>query len=122
MNERGEHHFVKFHFKTDQGIRSLYQSEADDIAMQDPDYAIRDLYNAIGEGDFPSWTMYVQVMTEREADNWRFNPFDVTKVWPHREFPLVEVGRMTLNRNPQNYFAEVEQMAFCPSHMIPGSS
>jgi catalase len=86
----------------------------------DPDYATRDLYNAIARGDYPSWTMYVQVMTYPEAQSVAFNPFDLTKVWPHSQFPLYEVGRLVLNANPENYFAQVEQLAFSPSHMIPG--
>merc|ERR1712076_253722 len=88
--------------------------------MKDPDYAIRDLYNAIAEGNYPSYTMYVQVMTFEEAEKWEFNPFDLTKVWPHGEFPLRQVGKLTFNRNPKNYFAEVEQLAFSPAHLVPG--
>lgn len=116
----GEAYYVKWHFKTDQGIRNLPADEADKIASTDPDYAIRDLYNAIGQGDFPSWTLYVQVMTYDQAAACAFNPFDLTKIWPHSQFPLMEVGRMTLDRNPQNYFAEVEQLAFAPGHLVPG--
>ena len=120
VNEKGEAVYVKYHFKTDQGIANLSPEEADAIASSDPDYAIRDLYNSIADGDFPSWTMYVQVMNYAQAKSSPFNPFDLTKVWPHSEYPLQEVGRFVLNRNPQNYFAEVEQLAFSPSHMIPG--
>lgn len=94
--------------------------KADELAGSDPDYAIRDLYGAIAGGDFPSWTLYVQVMTFEEAEKHRWNPFDLTKVWPHDEFPLIPVGRLCLNRNPTNYFAEVEQLAFAPSHLVPG--
>lgn len=90
------------------------------LAGENPDYAIQDLYNAIANGNFPSWTLYIQVMTVEEAEKVSFNPFDVTKVWPHGEYPLIPVGRLVLNRNPSNYFAEVEQIAFAPSHMIPG--
>lgn len=120
VNAKGEAFYVKYHFKTDQGIANLPASEADAISSSDPDYAIRDLYNAIAEGNFPSWTLYIQVMTYEEAARVSFNPFDLTKVWPHSEFPLREVGRMVLNRNPENYFAQVEQIAFAPSHMVPG--
>ena len=116
----GDAFYVKWHFKTDQGIRNLSAEEAEKIASSDPDYAIRDLYNAIGSGDFPSWTMYAQVMTFEEAQTCPFNPFDLTKTWSHKSYPLIEIGRVTLDRNPENYFAEVEQLAFAPSHMVPG--
>jgi catalase len=86
----------------------------------DPDYSIRDLYNAIEKGDYPTWTFYIQVMTFEEAERWKFNPFDLTKVWSQKEFPLIPVGKITLNKNPNNYFAEVEQAAFCPAHLVPG--
>lgn len=120
VNENGEAFYVKWHFKTDQGVKNLSVPEADHLAGADPEYAIRDLYNAIGEGDFPSWTLFIQVMTFDQAERSQFNPFDVTKVWPHAQYPLIEVGRMVLNKNPDNYFAEVEQIAFAPSHMVPG--
>ena len=120
VNANGEAVYVKYHFKTDQGICNLSASDADAIASSDPDYAIRDLFESIQQGDFPSWTLYVQVMTLKQVQNTSFNPFDLTKIWPHNEYPLQEVGRMILNRNPKNYFAEVEQLAFSPSHMIPG--
>uniref|UniRef100_A0A7S2V427 Catalase n=1 Tax=Fibrocapsa japonica TaxID=94617 RepID=A0A7S2V427_9STRA len=120
VNAAGEAFYVKYHFKTDQGIRNLPASEADRIAGEDADYAIRDLYNAIANGDYPSWTVYIQVMTFKEAQEASFNPFDVTKVWSHQDYPLLEIGRMVLNRNPENYFAEVEQAAFAPAHMVPG--
>lgn len=120
VNANGEAVYVKYHFKTDQGIANLSADEAGAIASQDPDYATRDLYNAIADGDHPSWTVYIQVMTYEQAQASSFNPFDLTKVWSHKDFPLREIGRMVLNRNPQNYFAEVEQIAFAPSHMVPG--
>lgn len=88
--------------------------------ISDPDYATRDLYNAIANGDYPTWTLYIQVMTEEESENVNFDPFDATKVWPQGEFELIPVGRVVLNRNPSNYFAEVEQVAFNPGHLIPG--
>ena len=106
--------------KTDQGIKNLSAKEAARLSGENPDYAIEDLYNAIANGNFPSWTLHVQVMSLEEAEKCSFNPFDVTKVWPHGEYPLIPVGRVLLNRNPVNYFAEVEQIAFAPSHMIPG--
>jgi catalase len=120
VNESGEAVYVKYHFKTDQGVRNLDAATAAQLATDDPDYAIRDLYNAIANGDFPSWTMYVQVMTYEQTKNAPFNPFDLTKIWSHRDFPLQEVGRICLNRNPENYFADVEQLAFSPSHLVPG--
>lgn len=120
VNAQGEIVYVKYHFKTDQGIRNLDASKADALVSEDPDYAIRDLYNAIERGEYPSWTMYVQVMTFQEAASAPFNPFDLTKVWSHTDFPLHEVGRLHLNQNPADYFAEVEQLAFAPSHLVPG--
>ncbi|XP_063402690.1 catalase-like [Mytilus trossulus] len=120
VNKDGQAYYCKFHFKTDQGIKCLSAEQADKLSSTDPDYAIRDLYNAISEGNFPSWSVNVQIMTFEEAENFRYNPFDLTKIWPQGEFPLIPVGRMVLNRNPKNYFAEVEQIAFSPVHMIPG--
>ena len=120
VNGKGEAFYCKWHFKTDQGIRNLPVEEADKLASSDPDYSIRDLYNSIASKQYPSWTLYIQVMTFKQAESASFNPFDVTKVWSHAEFPLVEVGRMVLDRNPENYFAEVEQIAFAPSHLVPG--
>ena len=120
VNANGEAVYVKYHFKTDQGIANLSANDAARLASEDPDYATRDLYNAIAGGDYPSWTMYVQVMTYHEAQTVPFNPFDLTKIWPHKQFPLHECGRLVLDRNPKNYFAEIEQIAFAPSHMIPG--
>ncbi|KFU85033.1 Catalase, partial [Chaetura pelagica] len=107
-------------FQTDQGIKNLSVEEAGRLASTDPDYAIRDLYNAIAKGDYPSWSFYIQVMTFEEAEKFPFNPFDLTKIWPHGDYPLIPVGKLVLNRNPVNYFAEVEQMAYDPSNMPPG--
>ncbi|VDK48643.1 unnamed protein product [Cylicostephanus goldi] len=90
------------------------------LAGEDPDYSVRDLYNAIDKGDYPEWTLHIQIMTLEQADNWTMDPFDLTKIWPHAEFPLIPVGKLVLNRNPENYFAEVEQAAFSPSHLVPG--
>lgn len=120
VNASGQVNWCKFHFKTDQGIKNLSAERADQLAGENPDYAIQDLYNSIANGAPPSWTLYLQIMTEAQADAATFNPFDLTKVWSHKAFPLIPVGRMVLNRNPANYFAEVEQIAFAPSHLIPG--
>jgi catalase len=120
VNAAGNVTWCKFHFKTDQGIKNLSSARAGQLAGDNPDYSIQDLYNAIANGNFPSWTLYLQVMTPEQADNCKFNPFDVTKIWPQGDFPLIPVGRLVLNRNPANYFAEVEQIAFAPSHLIPG--
>ena len=119
-NEKGKYFWVKYHFKTDQGIQNLTREEAERIKGTDPDHATRDLYNAIERGDYPSWTLQMQIMKPEEADDYRFDVFDVTKVWPHGDYPPIEVGRMVLNRNPENYFAEVEQAAFSPANFVPG--
>ena len=94
--------------------------KANDLAGSDPDYSIRDLYDAIEDGNFPSWTLSIQVMTPEQVDSCGFNPFDLTRIWPHTQFPLIPVGKMVLDRNPKNYFAEVEQIAFSPANMPPG--
>jgi catalase len=120
VNRNGEANYVKFHMKTDQGIKNLSADQAHQISADDPDYSIHDLYNSIAEGKFPSWTMFIQVMSFAQAETYRWNPFDVTKVWPHSDFPLINVGKLVLNRNPNNYFAEVEQIAFSPANMVPG--
>ena len=120
VNAQGEAVYCKFHYKTDQGIKNLPVDKAGVLAGSDPDYGLRDLYNAIATSNFPTWTMFIQVMTFAQAEKWEFNPFDLTKVWSHKDFPLIPVGKMVLNRNPKNYFAEVEQLAFSPAHMVPG--
>jgi len=120
VNGADEAVYCKFHFKTDQGIKCFHAEEADEMAAKDPDFAIRDLYNSIANNKYPSWKLYIQVMTFDEAEKFRWNPFDLTKTWPQAEFPLIPVGKMVLNENPKNYFAEVEQIAFSPSHMVPG--
>lgn len=120
INAAGERFWVKYHFKTDQGIEILTQEQADQIAGEDADFHIRDLSAAIDRGDFPSWTLSVQVMPYEDAKSYRFNPFDLTKVWPHSDYPLIEVGTMRLDRNPENYFAQIEQAAFAPSNFVPG--
>jgi catalase len=119
-NSKGGHFWVKIHFKTGQGIRNLDAREAVRIAGVDPDHATRDLYESIKNGDYPAWNVSIQVMTQQESEKYRFDPFDITKVWPHADYPLIPVGRMVLNRNPENYFAEVEQAAFSPGNFVPG--
>ncbi|MDT0452421.1 catalase [Streptomyces hesseae] len=120
VNGGGEKFWIKYHIKTDQGIDYLTQAEADELAGSDADKHRRDLYEAIEGGNAPSWTMYVQVMPFGDAADYRFNPFDLTKVWPHGDYPLIEVGRMTLDRNPDDFFVHIEQAAFEPSNLVPG--
>ncbi|CAI5763602.1 catalase-like isoform X1 [Podarcis lilfordi] len=120
VNAGGKAVYCKFHAKTDQGIKNLTVEEAGRLASEDPDYALRDLYNAIANANYPSWSFYIQVMTFEQAEKYPFNPFDVTKIWSHKDYPLIPVGKLVLNRNPVNYFAEVEQAAFDPSNMPPG--
>ncbi len=119
-NDKGEYFWVQYHFKTAQGIRNLTRAEATRLAGEDPDHATRDLREAIERGEFPSWRVCVQIMPPERAKRYRWNIFDITKVWPHADYPLIEIGRMVLNRNPQNYFAEVEQAAFSPGNFVPG--
>jgi len=119
-NAKGEHFWIKWHFKTDQGIKNLTDEEATKLAGTDPDYAARDLFGAIERGDYPSWTAYVQIMRPEEADNYKFDAFDITKVWYHADYPLIPVGRFVLNKNPQNFFNDIEQAAFSPSNFVPG--
>ena len=120
INAAGEKFWVKYHFKTDQGIEFFTQDEADQMASADTDYHQRDLYEAIERGDFPSWTLKMQIMPFEEAKTYRFNPFDLTKVWPHGDYPLIEVGRLTLDRNLTDYHTEMEQAAFEPNNLVPG--
>jgi len=120
INAEGERTWVKWHFKTQQGIKNLAPADAARLAGTDPDYAQRDLFEAIERGDYPRWTVCIQVMSEAEAASRAENPFDVTKTWSQKDYPLIEVGVLELNRNPLNYFAEVEQAAFGPSNMVPG--
>ncbi|MPR03976.1 catalase [Pseudomonas sp. MAFF 212408] len=120
INARGERHWVKWHYKTKQGIKNLTPEEATRLAGTDPDYAQRDLFSAIERGDFPKWSVNIQIMTEAQAAAHYENPFDVTKTWSQSEFPLIEIGELELNRNPLNYFAEVEQATFGPSNIVPG--
>ncbi|MEQ5801341.1 catalase [Halomonas sp. H10-9-1] len=119
-NDQGERFWVKFHFRTQQGIDTLTDAEAADIVSTDRESHQRDLYDAIERGDFPKWKMYVQVMPEMEADQMRNNPFDLTKVWYQGDYPLIEVGEFELNRNPENYHVDVEQAAFSPANLVAG--
>ena len=119
-NAENERVWVKFHFHTEQGIKNLTDAQAEKICATDRESAGRDLFEAIEKGDYPKWKMYIQVMTEEQAENHYENPFDITKIWKHSEFPLIEVGELELNRWPENYFAEVEQAAFTPAHVVPG--
>ena len=121
VNAAGEIFWVKYHWKTDQGIDFLPQAEADELAGKDGDFHQRDLYNAIERGEHPSWSLKMQIMPFEEAKTYRFNPFDLTKVWPHRDYPLIDVGRMTLNRNVADYHTEMEQAAFEPNNTVPGT-
>jgi len=120
INAKNQRHWVKFHFKTQQGIRCLSDEEAEAVVAKCRESNQRDLYESIEKGDFPRWTLSIQVMPEKDASKCPLNPFDLTKVWPHGDYPLVEVGIYELNRNPENYFAEVEQSAFNPANIVPG--
>ncbi|CAG9799699.1 unnamed protein product [Chironomus riparius] len=120
VNCKGEAVYCKFHYKSAQGVQNLDVETANYLQYYDTDYAIRDLYDAIARGDYPAYNMSIQVMTFEEAENCKWNPFDLTKVWPQKMFPLIPVGRLVFDRNPTNYFAEVEQMALSPANMVPG--
>ncbi len=120
INQEGERFWVKFHFKTLQGVQCLGNAEADGLIGADRESHQRDLFNAIEKGDFPKWRFCVQIMPESDAERTPYVPFDLTKVWPHSDYPLQEVGVLELNRNPENYFAEVEQSGFSPANVVPG--
>ena len=120
INEKGEVFYVKYHFNTDAGIKNLTMKEANELAGSSPDYATKELHDHLAKGHVASWTWYVQIMTESQGESYRFDIFDITKVWPHSDFPLIPVGKMILNRNPDNFFAEVEQVAFSPGNLVPG--
>jgi catalase len=122
INARDERFWVKFHFKTKQGIQCMTNAEAEAIIARDRESSQRDLFEAIERGEFPKWRFCVQIMPEQDAETFKWNPFDLTKVWPHKDYPLIDVGELELNRNPENYFAEVEQSAFSPSNIVPGIS
>lgn len=116
----GTFHYAKVHLKTKQGIQNFSRGEATKIAGENPDYMIQDMFEAIERGDYPVWDVYVQLMTPEAAEKYEWNIFDMTKVWSHEDFPLQQIGRLTMNRNPRNYFADIEQAAFSPSNMVPG--
>lgn len=122
LNAANERHWVKFHWVNQQGIKNFSADDAGQMKSVDPDFAQRDLVNAIETGDFPKWALKVQIMTEEQAKTYHWNPFDLTKTWSHKDFPLIEVGMMELNENPKNYFASVEQSAFAPAHVVDGIS
>lgn len=122
INQDNQRFWVKFHLKSQQGIENLMDDEAQKIIGEDRESSQRDLYDAIEKGDFPRWTLFIQVMPEAEASQTPYNPFDLTKVWPHADYPLIEVGVLELNRNPENYFSEVEQVAMSPANIVPGIS
>ena len=119
-NDKGQYFWVQYHFKTEQGIQNFTREEAEIMAGKDPNHATRDLYEAIERAEYPSWRLEMQIMTPEQAANYRFDPYDITKVWPHGDVPPIEVGRLVLNRNPENYFADVEQAAFSPGNLVPG--
>jgi catalase len=121
INEQGERYWVKYHFKTVQGVENFTGAEAKAMSAEDPDFHRRDLFESIKNGHGPEWRLEVQVMPFAEAADYRFNPFDITKVWPHADYPPIQVGRMVLDKNPTNFFAEVEQAAFSPANLVPGT-
>jgi catalase len=122
LNAENERYWVKFHFRTQQGIRNLTDAEAEALVGKDRETHQRDLYESIERGEHPRWTMFIQIMPEKDAATAPYHPFDLTKVWLHKDYPLIEVGMLELNRNPENYFAEVEQAAFNPANVVPGIS
>ncbi len=122
INASGQRHWVKFHFRTQQGIANFTNRQAEEIVARDREYSQRDLYDSIASGTFPQWKLYLQIMPEEDAPKYRFNPFDLTKVWSHKDYPLIEAGVMELNRNPENYYQDVEQVAFNPANLVPGIS
>ena len=121
-NDEGERYWVKFHFKTMQGHEFYTNAEAEQVIGKSRETFQEALYGAIEKGDFPKWKFQVQIMKEKDAENQPYNPFDLTKVWPHKDFPCIDVGILELNRNPENYFNEIEQLAFAPSNIVPGIS
>lgn len=122
INEQNKRFWVKFHFKTKQGIQNYTNREAEAVVAKDRESSQRDLYQAIERGEYPKWDFQIQIMSDEEAKNCPFNPFDLTKVWPHAHYPLIKVGEIELNKNPDNYFMQVEQSAFSPSNVVPGIS
>jgi catalase len=120
INAEGKRVWVKYHFKTEQGIQNFTASEAQATAGADPDFHRRDLFDSIKRGEYPAWKLEMQIMPFDDAATYRFNPFDLTKIWPHSDYPPITIGRLVLNRNPENFFAEIEQAAFEPSNMVQG--
>jgi catalase len=120
VNAEGKRVWVKYHFKTEQGVQNYTGPEARAMAGEDPDVHRRDLFQSIERGDFPAWRLEMQIMPFEDAATYRFNPFDLTKIWPHSDYPPITIGRLVLDRNPANFFAEIEQAAFEPSNMVPG--
>ena len=120
INAEGAKFWVKYHFHTQQGMKFLSNAEAAKLAGDNADYHRQDLFEAIARGEFPRWTVSVQIMPYADAKDYRFNPFDLTKVWPHADYPVIKVGHFTLNRNPENFFAQIEQAAFSPGNLVPG--
>lgn len=120
VNEQGIVHYVKFHFKTDQGIKNLTAQQANDLKATSKDYATEDLHNHLAKGGTASWTWKVQIMPEKDAETYKYDVFDVTKTWSQADYPLIPVGKLVLNRNPDNFFAETEQVAFAPTNLVPG--
>ena len=122
INAENKRNWVKFHFVTQQGIKNLTDAEAQELVGQCRESHQKDLFDSIEKGDFPKWKMFIQIMSEEDAKHYRFNPFDLTRVWLKKDYPLIEVGEFELNRNPENYFADVEQAAFNPASVVPGIS
>ena len=120
VNSDGQFHYVQVHVRADGGFKTLNDQQATELAGTNPDHGTQEMFEAIERGEFPSWTVYVQTMTAEQAEKYRYNILDLTKVWPHSDYPLRPIGKLVLNENPQNYFAEIEQVAFSPSHLVPG--
>ena len=120
VNKEGKFNYVQIHIRKDGGFKTLTDAQATKLAGENPEYGIESLFKDIEKGNFPSWTVYVQTMTPEQAEKFRYNILDLTKVWPHGEFPLRPIGKIVLNKNVENYFAEIEQAAFSPSHLVPG--
>jgi len=120
VNKDGKYVYTQWHYRADKGFKTLSSAKAGELAGANPDYGIQTLFEDIQKGDYPSWTVYIQVMTPEEAEAFRYNILDLTKVWSHKKYPLKEVGKIVLNENVNNYFAEIEQIAFAPSHLVPG--
>ena len=120
VNEMSERFYIKYHWKTMQGLETIDRHEADLLAGGSPDIATKSLYDAIANGDYPQYELHIQIMRPEDVLNLEFDPLDDTKIWPEDHFPLIPVGMMTLNKNPENFFAETEQSAFCPGNVVPG--